>query len=313
MKLNAKKWFTRIVLLSLSCSLCSCMNIASHRSAAQPGGIRVLIVDGFGNHDWQQTSRLIRRILESTGRFTVENSTAPISEMSLGFGDWQPQFSEYDVVIQTCNSLGTDSSWHPAVQQDLEKFVRKGGGLLIFHSGNNSFSEWEEYNRMIGLGWRPKDFGTAITIDTNGSVVRMAPGEGESTSHGERFDAVLTRLGDHPIHKGLPRQWKAADLEVYSYARGPAEKLTVLSYAKEPETGLNFPVEWVVKYGRGRVYNSTFGHVWSGQEDPPGMRCAGFQTILVRAVEWLSGSEVTWPVPGKFPDEKQVRLMPEES
>jgi hypothetical protein len=40
-------------------------------------------------------------------------------------------------------------------------------------------------------------------------------------------DALLVRLGDHPIHAGLPRQWVAADLEIYRYARGAAEKASL--------------------------------------------------------------------------------------
>jgi type 1 glutamine amidotransferase len=161
---------------------------------------------------------------------------------------------------------------------------------------------------MIGLGWRNKDFGWAVTIDPDGTVVRIPRGQGGNTSHGKRIDAVLTRLGDHPIHRNLPRQWKVADLEVYSYARGPAENMTVLSYTREPETGLNFPIEWVVQYGKGRVYNSTFGHVWKDDINPPATRCVAFQTLLIRAVEWLSGEEVTSPTPVDFPDQENIRL-----
>jgi len=154
---------------------------------------------------------------------------------------------------------------------------------------------------MIGLGWRNKRFGWSITIGPDGSAMRIPPGQGGNTSHGKRIDAVLTRLGEHPIHKDLPERWKAADLEVYSYARGPAENLKVLSHAHEPKTGLNFPIEWVVNYGKGKVYNSTFGHVWKGDTNPPSMRCVAFQTLLIRAVQWLGGKGVTWPVPSNFP------------
>lgn len=155
-----------------------------------------------------------------------------------------------------------------------------GGGLHIFYSANNSFESWQECNRVIGLGWRKRDFGTAIAIGANGLEVRVPPGDGGDTGHGKRVDAVLTRLGEHPIHQDLPRRWNAADLEIYHYARGLAENLTVLSYALEPQTGLDFPIEWVMSYGAGRVYNSTFGHVWPGDKSPPAMRCIAFQTLL---------------------------------
>ena len=301
-----------LALLTISCSLCSCMQTARHKNTVREQ-THVLIVDGFSNHNWERTTQLTREILESSGLFRVEVSTAPPTQTSEEWDSWRPQFSNYDVVIQNCNSHGGRPTWPTEVQRDLEAFVAGGGGLYILHSGNNAFPEWEEYNRMIGLGWRNKNFGWALTVDSDGTLRRIPPGEGGNTSHGKRFDAKLTRLGDHPIHVNLPNQWMAADLEVYSYARGPAENLTLLSYAREPKTGLNFPVEWVVHYENGRVYNSTFGHVWKGNMDPPGTRCIAFQTLLIRATQWLSGSEVTWPVPDNFPDDNHIQLQQNDS
>jgi hypothetical protein len=44
--------------------------------AAEPP-VRVLIVDGYGNHDWRLTTALVRGILEPAGGFKVDVSTAP--------------------------------------------------------------------------------------------------------------------------------------------------------------------------------------------------------------------------------------------
>jgi len=48
--------------------------------------------------------------------------------------------------------------------------------------------------------------------------------------------------------------------------------ISVRSYAREPKTGLDFPIEWVVHYGKGRVYSSTLGHFWKDQTAPPSFR-----------------------------------------
>jgi hypothetical protein len=77
------------------------------------------------------------------------------------------------------------------------------------------------------------------------------------------------RLGDDPIHYGMPRAWKTPTLEVYYYARGPAKNLHVLSYGFDQHTGMNWPLEWTVGFGRRRIYSSTFGHVWKGDVQPP--------------------------------------------
>ena len=99
-------------------------------------------------------------------------------------------------------------------------------------------------------------------------------------------------------------------MEVYYYARGPAERLQVLAYAtdSDPKLGLLWPVEWTTTYGKGRVYISTYGHVWPGDVEPPGLRDAAVQTIIPRALEWLARRPVTFPVPSDFPGTTTVSV-----
>jgi uncharacterized protein len=279
--------------------------------AAEQPRIKVLLVDGYSNHDWQRTTRLARGILEPTGLFEVTVSTAPASTNDAAYATWSPAFKDFDVVVQTCNDLGGRGPLWPApVREAFERFVRQGGGVFILHSGNNAFADWEAYNQMIGLGWRKKDFGYALRIRADESIEKIPPGQGAGTSHGARTDRVIHRLGDHPIHAGLPRRWRTPLIEVYTHARGPAENLTVLSWAEDPKTQERWPIEWVVQYGDGRVYNSTFGHVWRDEADPVDMRCAGFQTLFIRALQWLAQRPVTLPVPADFPTEDSTVLRP---
>ena len=99
-------------------------------------------------------------------------------------------------------------------------------------------------------------------------------------------------------------------LEIYFYARGPAKNLEVLSYGFDARTQMNWPIEWTVAYGEGRVYNSTFGHVWKGDTQPDTLRCAGVQTITIRALQWLARRPVTWPAPPDFPAADAVSIRP---
>lgn len=279
--------------------------------AADAPRIRVLIVDGYSNHDWRLTTALIRGILEPTGRFDVSVSTAPPTADAPGWDAWRPKFSDYDVVIQTCNDLGGGPRWPRAVEEDFEKFVRDGGGVYVWHAGNNAFAGWPAYNEMIGLGWRKRDFGWALAVGPDGQVIRIPAGEGGDTGHGARLDTVVKRLGDHPIHAGLPREWLTPDIEVYYFARGPAQHLEVLSHGHDPRTQRSWPLEWTVAYGQGRVYTSTFGHVWKGDTQPERMRCAGLQTVVVRALQWLAGREPDLPVPADFPTADKISVRGE--
>jgi hypothetical protein len=286
----------------------------SHR-----GKIHVLIVDGFSNHDWQQTTQLLRGILQATGEFTVDVSTAPQETGSTAWQAWRPRFSDYDVVIQTCNENGGNGlleglkpkpDWPDAVKRDFADYVRKGGGVYIFHAAENAFVGWKEYEEMVGLSWRRADYGTAIRVSDSGELVRIPAGEGRGTGHGQRSNVLVTRMGDDPIHSGMPRAWLSPDMEVYFFARGPAERLRVLAYARDsdPKLGLLWPVEWTTTYGKGRVYISTYGHVWPGDVQAPGLRDAAVETIIPRALEWLARRPVKFPVPADFPGASAVSV-----
>jgi len=273
--------------------------------------IHVLIVDGFSNHDWKQTTKVTRWILEGSGLFKVDVSTVPAD--SVLRESWLPEFKKYAVVIQNTNNIAdTQLKWPGDAEIKLEEYVKKGGGLYVLHSANNAFPHWKEYNKMIGLGWRPNTVGYALEIDSDKNIIRYPPGEGNNTGHGNRFNAVIQILNRHPINKDYPDQWETANTEVYNFPRGPAENLTILSYAYDSSsTHKMWPVEWVVKYGKGRVYTSSMGHLWKDEIYPSAYRCVGFQTTMIRAAEWLATGKVTYPVPGNFPTKNSLSLKSE--
>jgi type 1 glutamine amidotransferase len=303
MKITLITFLGLIIFWEISSSLF----IPTHKKKPIP----VLIVDGFSNHDWKQTTMVTKWILEQSGRFQVEVTTVPLD--SLQQKSWHPDFDKYAVVIQNTNNIHDPKlRWPTQTEYALENYVKKGGGLYILHSANNAFIHWKEYDQIIGMGWRPKSAGYALEIDSLRNVIRIPPNEGMGTGHGDRFNAVIQILKRHPINRDFPDKWQTANTEVYYYPRGPAENLTVLSYAYDStETHRHWPVEWVIKYGKGRVYNSSMGHLWKGEIYPPSYRCVGYQTTVIRATEWLAAGKVTYPVPDNFPTEKIPSLKPE--
>lgn len=101
------------------------------------------------------------------------------------------------------------------------------------------------------------------------------------------------------------------DIEVYRFARGPAQDLEVLSYGRHKATDTWWPLEWAVRYGRGRVYSSSFGHIWKTDDGVPDrVRCAGFQTKLLRAAAWVANAPVPEHKPGDFPSESDFSIRP---
>ncbi|MEO7425521.1 MAG: ThuA domain-containing protein [Fibrobacteria bacterium] len=274
--------------------------------------IKVLIVDGMSNHYWEQTTKIVRAVYALGGFFAVDVTTAPKVAGASVWDAWKPDFTKYEVVLMNYNSGDASGSlnWPADKRALLEEFVKGGGGLYVLHAANNSFPDWPEYNKMIATGWRPSAFGSALKVETDLRITLIPPGTGGGTSHGNRADAPIRILQRHPINKGYPDAYLASTLEIYQYARGPAANCKVLSYAYDgPASGnskINWPIEILIDYGKGQVYNATPGHVWAGESMPNAVRDVSFQTTLIRATEWLARKEVLYPVPAVFNTETKV-------
>ena len=281
---------------------------SSSASAAEK--IRVLIVDGQNNHNWKAMTPPMKAELEKTGKFTVDVATTPKAEAATEAWDaFRPDFSKYDVILSNYNGL----AWPEPVQKALETYVANGGGLAVIHAANNAFEGWPAWNDMIGLGWRNPKFGDRLTVDDHGQVVRTSKGEGPGAGHGPQHAyKIVVRDPEHPITKGLPKEWMHAKDELYHGQRGPAKDMEILATAYSSKdkggTGANEPMIWVIPYGKGRVFTTVMGHV--GGNDVTALRCVGFQTVLERGTEWAATGKVTTPVPDNFPTADEVRLTP---
>ena len=269
--------------------------------------IQVLIVDGQNNHgNWPQTTQMMKRYLEESGRFEVKIATTQPQGTD---PDFHPDFDKYDVVISNYNG----APWPEATKKSFEKFVREGGGFVAIHAADNAFPEWAAYNEMIGLGgWgrRNEKSGPYVYYDADGNVVRD-DAQGAGGHHGAQHPfAVVIRDAKHPITDGMPMEWMHAVDELYDKLRGPAVDMQILAtaYASPDKggSGRHEPMMMVVDYGKGRVFHTPMGHGNNSQE------CVGFITTLLRGTEWAATGKVTLPIPDDFPtaDEVHSRAFP---
>ncbi len=267
--------------------------------------LRVLIVDGQSNHDnWPETTQIMEKVLEETGRFTVDVATTPPAGQPMtGFN---PDFEAYDAVISNYNG----EPWPKAVQEKFESFVKSGGGFVVVHAANNAFPQWEAYNAMIGLGgWsgRDENSGPYVYLDENGTVIKDdSPGPGGH--HGNTHEFVVDiRQPDHPITKGLPDKWLHTTDELYDKMRGPALNMNILATAfadpAQKGSGRHEPVAMTIHYGMGRIFHTTLGHFNES------MLCVGFTTLLQRGTEWSATGQVTQEIPDNFPTAEATSKM----
>jgi hypothetical protein len=301
----------RLVFLT---AILAAISFGQSKTAAEP--VRVLIVDGMNNHDWLAATSAVRGFLTRSGRFLVDVSTTPPATASAREWDgWRPDFTGYQAVIVNFNSGDKANSvrWPPRVEVSFEKYVRDGGGAVFLHAANNAFLNWKAYNEMIGLGWREKSFGPGLRVTEDGKVVEVPKGAGFDPGHGPRHDFQVHVLDrDHPITRGMPSVWMHPSEQLTHGQHGPAQGLTILTYALSDVTHQNEPMDWVRAYGKGRVYVTMLGHTWKGEADPD-IYCAGFQTLFSRGVEWAATSRVTIPIPPDFPGpDRTVERAPTE-
>lgn len=181
------------------------------------------------------------------------------------------------VFFFTTGELGMDDSQ----KADLLSFVRDDGkGFIGGHTAIDTFYKWPEYGDMVGAyfdqhPWNTFD-GPIIVED------RTSP----LTSH---FPARLTIKDEYYQPSPL-------------FSR---EKVRVLMRLDETKLDLNrrgvkrtdgdFAVTWVKKYGKGRVFYTTLGHVEETYDRPD------FQKMLTEATKWALGLiEIdTTPAPKK--------------
>jgi len=324
--------------MSLRFAMVFVFALAGVASAAEPAKVRVLIIDGQNNHNWRATSPVVKKILEDSGRFTVAVATAPdrpkaakkktdkapsdeekaavekarlkyaedFAAYSKEFEKFAPDFDNADVVVSNYNG----ALWPESVRKALETKLSEGKlGLVVFHGANNSFPDWAEFNRMIGMGWRGNQAGDRMYLDADGKPVRVAKGQGQGAGEARSHEFVVTvRDADHPVMRGLPKEFKHTSDQLVHGLRGPAENVTVLATAWSDKakggTGLHELMVWTVAYGKGRVFHTPMGH------DNTSIRCVGFATLLLRGTEWAAGGSVTIPVPATFPAADQTRSLP---
>lgn len=224
------------------------------RSAAPAApGKHALIITGmeYPGHLWRETAPFLRDLIAVDPRMTVainEDAKAALESPALGSND---------VII-----LNYMNWQHPgpgaAAQENLRKAVENGTGLVLVHFACGAFQSWPEFVKMAGRVWNPKFRGH----DARGPFqVNIVDAQHEITKGLSAFptdDELYTCLdGDTPIH--------------------------ILADAKSKGDQKDYPMAFVLPYGKGRVFLCTLGH------DVKALGFPGVKELYRRATAWAAG------------------------
>jgi len=233
-----------LVIFLAGCSLDSTASV-------QEQSKKVLIVTGRDHpaHKWQETKVALDKVLKGNERLQVELVEDP-NRLA------DPELQTFDVaVIHFMN-------WErpPPGQQaraNLQKFVSDGKGLFVLHFGCGAFRDWPEYRELAARVWHP----TLRAHDPKGPF---------------RVEIVHDR---HPATRGLA-SFETND-ELYTCLAGD-RPITLLATARSKVDGKDYPMAFVFKYGKGRVFHCALGHDVKAIENPPAAE------LLRRGCAWAA-------------------------
>ena len=244
--------------------------------AAEAKGVKVLIITGDHGHKWKETTPFLKDLLTRAG-MRVDVTETPARDLT------PDNLAKYEVLLlnyKDTKNGGPDTRWSEANRKAFAGAVRAGKGLVVYHHASSAFTSGspfdKEFEQVIAGGWRKQG------------------------NHGKRHVFTVTvRKADHPITKGMPAEFAHSNDELYQNSvMFPDSVVLATAYsdpAKDPKnTGKHEPVVWVATYGKGRVCENVLGH------DVDAMQDLGFQTLLIRGVEWAATGEATYPVPAEL-------------
>jgi type 1 glutamine amidotransferase len=186
-----------------------------------------------------------------------------------------------------------EGPWNITDQQkaDLLSFVHEDGkGFIAGHAGNGGhLLLWPEYAKMIG-GNLIGEFPTAdIPIIVEDPQFPGVQSFAKDFKFRDQYTIVgpnYSREIDHVIMRMDAGKFKEAFAAASSdhaphateeQSRRVFEKLAAL------RTDGDYPIVWAKKYGKGRVWYSTFGHLEQTMDDPR------IQQMYIGAIKWALG------------------------
>jgi len=182
----------------------------------------------------------------------------------------------YDAVFMLPSGFGTMSEQQ---KKELLAYVHdEGKGLIIGHATGVAFTNWPEFAEMVG-GYMDGEFLADARV-----IV-----EDPKFPGGDAFGPGPFMFNEqHPVLKAPYSRDR-----VHVIMRLDPSSLDATNAARRPDGDL--PQVWAVQYGKGRVFNTGWGHLDATWDDPR------FQKMMLEGIKWAMGLTPGDATPRPFP------------
>ncbi|QDV37764.1 ThuA domain-containing protein [Tautonia plasticadhaerens] len=216
-----------------------------------PGSILVVLAAGRkdhgpGEHDYPLWQRRWSALLATDEAVRVETADG-----------WPAprQLDEADVIVFYSNNPG----WDEAKAAELDRFLSRGGGVVLIHYAVDGHEAVDALADRIGLAWQ---------------------GGASQFRHGPL--RVDLSGAEHPITRGF----EMLDIVDESYWNLVGDPGSVEVLGTGIEDGEPRPLFWTRRVGEGRVFVSIPGHYTWTFDDPL------FRMLILRGIAWVAGEPV---------------------
>jgi type 1 glutamine amidotransferase len=233
---------------------CSQINAASTEDRRETPQKKILIVTGidYPGHKWKLTAPVLAKAIAADERLDVAVTEDPNDLANNELGD-------YDVIVLHFMDWEVPDPG-PKARANLKDAVQKGTGLVLVHFACGAFQEWPEFVKLAGRVWNPKLRGH----DPHGKF------------------AVKIIDDKHPAMKGMT-DFETVD-ELYTCLTGKTP-IRVLATARSKVDDKDYPMAFVLNYGKGWVFHSVLGHDVQALANPDVGR------LYRNACTWCAGLE----------------------
>jgi type 1 glutamine amidotransferase len=257
-----------IPLRSIALAISFCLLAGGLASAQQPKRKKLLVIaemKGFQHDSVSHGISTLEQLGKKTGLWDTYLRTDSQLVTKKKLQGNAKNLDYFDAIaFFTTGELAMDESQ----KADLLAFVRDDGkGFIGMHTSADTFYKWPEYGDMVGAYFDLHPWNT--------------------------FDApIVVEDPSHAISSHFPKSFTIKD-EIYQFKDWSRDKVRVLMRLDESKLDLtnknvhrtdkDFAVTWIKKYGKGRVFSTTLGHVEEVYDDP------NVQKMFVEAIKWAMG------------------------